>query len=921
LNVLWNEVRPIVARVYHAQFTTGLLLLLTVVTLMIVQWHFRNRLSTEGSSRLRQVLLTIVVAVGLAHAWDFAWLGDDAFISFRYSQNFAEGHGLVFNIGEWVEGYTNFLWTFLLGVLHFFGLSIPHTALFLNLAAFVGVLLVTHRIVHHWLEIPGVLPSWSSIALAGSTPFAIYGTSGLETMPGVLCVVLGIYAALKARYRTSGLYFILGAMMRPDHILFWGSMGLAFAFDDLLSRPGHVLKRLDWRRYFQFSLALFCLYIPFFAFRWWLYGDMFPNTYYAKSGGLSYFSQGVKYLGVFLGTTGGYLWVPMWLVALWFGPRDRGALTLRIFSFFAVTIFGAYVCKVGGGFMENRFLLVLLPIAFVTIEYWVRGTLSTSRARWLVCAAGALLVAAIITRVEVVKPFQKKWHIAAEHTWYQVVQLNPLKIRSRYFGIGQKLGKMFADSAYKPPIAYPCVGMVGYYSRLPLVDTYGLVNRRVAHKVLKKRGRPGHEKRAGLEDVLAEGAVLAHDRYGRKSLKKYLEVKMAGTSLYLLENQETLKAKLRGVKGIRWPRSIQTELKRAIAREDRTRILALKSLGARLIDDQIGHKIDGALSTIDDFEDGFSGWETKSGRPVRSGANIVGRTGRYAANLVAKKKRSMTRSVTLKSDEAVSGWVAGGGSRGQYIELVGPEGQTASHYTTGRSYFEPFTLVAHGTGVHELRILSDGTKHQFLVDGMHTVSVETLVGQLTLKGSFDYPEWLRGLNRLGPDHPAMTAYREEYIHSRWSFDGGAFPMGSQVKGRAFGSKPTTRGILKQAKLTGYAYGGVINSFHGGDKTTGRITLPSFTITGPAIHLSVAGGADCKKTYVALKVGGKIRHRVCGRNDEVFRGRRISTRKFMGKEASLVVVDNSRKSWGHIMLDEVVMERGESIPEVLPEVIK
>lgn len=44
-------------------------------------------------------------------------LEEDAFISFRYSRNLVEGHGLVFNIGEKpVEGYTNFLWV-LIGAL------------------------------------------------------------------------------------------------------------------------------------------------------------------------------------------------------------------------------------------------------------------------------------------------------------------------------------------------------------------------------------------------------------------------------------------------------------------------------------------------------------------------------------------------------------------------------------------------------------------------------------------------------------------------------------------------------------------------------------------------------------------------------------------------------------------------------------
>jgi arabinofuranosyltransferase len=43
------------------------------------------------------------------------FIQDDAFISFRYAQHCAEGHGLTWNIGEQpVQGYTNFLWTLLL---------------------------------------------------------------------------------------------------------------------------------------------------------------------------------------------------------------------------------------------------------------------------------------------------------------------------------------------------------------------------------------------------------------------------------------------------------------------------------------------------------------------------------------------------------------------------------------------------------------------------------------------------------------------------------------------------------------------------------------------------------------------------------------------------------------------------------------
>ncbi len=56
-------------------------------------------------------LAVAAVAAGVAHAIALRWTADDAYLSFRYAEQWVHGHGLVFNPGERVEGYTNFLWT------------------------------------------------------------------------------------------------------------------------------------------------------------------------------------------------------------------------------------------------------------------------------------------------------------------------------------------------------------------------------------------------------------------------------------------------------------------------------------------------------------------------------------------------------------------------------------------------------------------------------------------------------------------------------------------------------------------------------------------------------------------------------------------------------------------------------------------
>src|SRR5262245_45338199 len=45
-------------------------------------------------------------------------ISDDAMTSMQYAKNLAEGNGLVFNVGERVEGYTNFLWVIMMTPLY-----------------------------------------------------------------------------------------------------------------------------------------------------------------------------------------------------------------------------------------------------------------------------------------------------------------------------------------------------------------------------------------------------------------------------------------------------------------------------------------------------------------------------------------------------------------------------------------------------------------------------------------------------------------------------------------------------------------------------------------------------------------------------------------------------------------------------------
>src|SRR5215813_6739804 len=76
-----------------------------------------------GAPMIFIALVALAAAVLVAHSLVWNFVTDDAFISFVYSRNLARHGQLVFNLGERVEGYTNFLWTVILAAFLKVGLA------------------------------------------------------------------------------------------------------------------------------------------------------------------------------------------------------------------------------------------------------------------------------------------------------------------------------------------------------------------------------------------------------------------------------------------------------------------------------------------------------------------------------------------------------------------------------------------------------------------------------------------------------------------------------------------------------------------------------------------------------------------------------------------------------------------------------
>ena len=82
---------------------------------------FRPRSSLTAPIAVSLTFSSIFIARTAFAAAGRVWftLFDDAMISMRYARNLAQGHGLLWNAGQApVEGYTNFLWTLAMALVH-----------------------------------------------------------------------------------------------------------------------------------------------------------------------------------------------------------------------------------------------------------------------------------------------------------------------------------------------------------------------------------------------------------------------------------------------------------------------------------------------------------------------------------------------------------------------------------------------------------------------------------------------------------------------------------------------------------------------------------------------------------------------------------------------------------------------------------
>ncbi len=461
----------------------------------------------------RYYAFIVAATVLVAHARLFDFVADDAFISFRYARNLALSGQLVFNLGERVEGYTNFLWTVVLALGIKLGLGPVALSRFLGVAFGIATLAVVVRMS---LRLAGERPSrWHLVApllLATMGAYACWCSGGLETQLFTFLVTLGFDLVLtevaRGKGHASAVAFALAAMTRPEGVMFFALASL-FRFLTNLRRERRVLPRkfeLVW-------LGLFIgLFAPYFVWRWHYYGWLFPNTFYVKSSGAKgTWKLGVFYLRRFCEDYGVYFLILLAILGRAARDDDRRR-DVRLLAALVWLAFAVYVVKVGGDFMGlYRFILPVIPLGAVVLAESVRriyARLSPSLGAW-VPAIALVLVGLGFVAGSAHTSRQALTYVGADNGIDTPAYLK--QYAEERIPVGQWLGR------YKRPDDLMTVGGAGvipYYSEIPAYDIFGLVDATIAHDPhMTTSNRPGHEKWGSDQYMLSRKPTLITHRY------------------------------------------------------------------------------------------------------------------------------------------------------------------------------------------------------------------------------------------------------------------------------------------------------------------------------------------------------------------------------------------------------------------------
>jgi hypothetical protein len=322
-------------------------------------------------------------------------------------------------------------------------------------------------------------------ALCLTSHMQIFATSGLETPLFALLVTGGLVFIGRnlwtADTNRGFLLLCLAALTRPDGLVIYAAAAIYFAASTRM--PLREWATMQFRAHLPSAMLL----IPVWTAKSIYYGEFLPNTFYAKSAHDAFASQGLTYIALFAGSywlLSGLVLLVLILPSSWRGARGVYAS--------AVAVWLPYVAYVGGDFMFARFLIPVLPAAYLLIQEVASDFLRSRTAlRALLYMSVAI---SLLLRPDPFGSSPMVGDISEEHRIYTrqarlVLEESAMNLRPALLASGVRVGFVGAQAAF----------LYYWYPLFGIESETGLTDKAIARQELRQRGKIGHEKQASIE--------------------------------------------------------------------------------------------------------------------------------------------------------------------------------------------------------------------------------------------------------------------------------------------------------------------------------------------------------------------------------------------------------------------------------------
>ncbi len=328
------------------------------------------------------IIIFIAVAMlyfGVIYNLGMNYSLDDTYISFRYINNFINNEGLVYNINEYTEGYSNLLFVLFVSLIHkLTSLSLEVSSYLILLFSQTITLIMTYLISRKYMNryfslIPVLL-------LIFSSSYMYWVTNGLETHFNIMLLMIIMYFInYEDRYKNSAIYILIFSLLfimtRPENVFLVLSIYVVLIMYDYSSKNYNNLKSF---------LLLVIIVGSLFYIRYQYYGHLLPNTVSAKSYYMTLLKNGdiniqefiyqlfttampYDYMKKFISMHGGALLVFGLTGALLLFKKNNKMI---IISFGIILFYSLLLLQARWDWMPyNRFLIILLPLLFIYFSY------------------------------------------------------------------------------------------------------------------------------------------------------------------------------------------------------------------------------------------------------------------------------------------------------------------------------------------------------------------------------------------------------------------------------------------------------------------------------------------------------------------------------------------------------------------------